>query len=73
MFQIRSQSTSTLRCSANFAAAVFADSSIEASLSASRLRWSSRHSAVSTTEVTMPGFVTTLPIVQTPPPCSAMS
>ncbi len=42
--------------------------SISASCAASRCRWSSRHSAVSTTEVTMPGFVTTPPIVQTAPP-----
>src|SRR6266545_1517803 len=40
---------------------------MEASLAASRCRWSSRHSAVSTTDVTIPGRVTTPPIVQTAP------
>ena len=67
MFQIRSQSTSTSSSRANRSLACLASSSMDASLPASRWRWSRRHSAVSTTEVTIPGFVTTPPIVQTAP------
>ena len=42
--------------------AAFASASIAASLPASRWRWSSSCSAVSTTEVTIPGLQTTLPL-----------
>ena len=72
MFQIRSHSTSTSSSCANRLEAASALLSISASFVASRWRWSSRHSAVSTTEVTMPGFVTTPPIVQTAPPPVAL-
>ena len=48
-------------------AASCASASIAASLSASRCRWSSSCSAVSTTEVTIPGLQTTPPEVQTAP------
>src|SRR6185437_13277185 len=48
---------------ANRSAAAFASASIAASLPASRWRWSSSCSAVSTTEVTIPGRQTTLPLV----------
>ena len=47
--------------------AAFASSSIPASFPASRWRWSSSCSAVSTTEVTIPGLQTTPPLVQTAP------
>ena len=67
MFQIRCHSTSSSSSRAYSSDARFASSSMPASFVASRWRWSSRHSAVSTTDVTMPGFVTTPPIVQTAP------
>src|SRR6478735_1180428 len=66
--QTFSHSTSMPSSWANFRDAASALLNISASHVASRWRWSSRHSAVSTTEVTIPGFVTTAPIVQTAPP-----
>ena len=72
MLQMRSHSTSMFSSAANRSAASFAICSMRASELASRCRWSSSCSAVSTTEVTMPGLVTTLPEVHTAPsPTSA--
>src|SRR5215470_14844372 len=65
--QTFSHSTSRPSSWANRRDAASALLSISASWTASRWRWSRRHSAVSTTEVTIPGFVTTLPMVQTAP------
>ena len=56
MFQIRSHSTSMFSSCAKRLESASALLSISASCAASRWRWSSRHSAVSTTEVTMPGL-----------------
>ena len=67
MRQIRSQSTSTSSSRAKRSLASFASASMAASFSPSRWRWSRSTVAVSTTEVTIPGFVTQLPIVQTAP------
>ena len=67
MRQIRSHSTSTSSSRAKRSLASFASASMAASLPASRWRWSRSTVAVSTTEVTIPGFVTQLPIVQTAP------
>src|SRR5436309_16689 len=53
MLQMRSHDTSTFSCCAARPAASFAASSICASLPAARFRWSRRHSAVSTTDVTI--------------------
>ena len=55
MFQIRSQLTSMFSSSANRSLASCAWRRSSARLAASRWRWSSSCSAVSTTEVTMPG------------------
>ncbi len=72
MLQMRSHETSRLSSEANRSEAAFAAASIEASVPASRWRWSRSCSAVSTTEVTIPGRHTTPPEVQTaPPPASA--
>ena len=67
MRQIRSHSTSMSSSRANRSLASCASSSSRASFAASRCRWSSSCSAVSTTDVTMPGLQTTPPDVQTAP------
>ena len=68
MRQTRSHSTSTSSSCAKRSLASFASASIAASFSPSRWRWSRRTTHVSTTDVTMPGRVTQLPIVHTAPP-----
>ena len=68
MFQIRCHDTSTSSSAAKRSLASFASDSKVASESAFRCRWSSSCSAVSTTDVTMPGLHTTPPDVQTAPP-----
>ncbi len=67
MFQIRSQSTSMFSSCAKRSLASCAWRRSSARLAASRCRWSSSCSAVSTTDVTMPGAQTTPPDVQTAP------
>ena len=67
MLQILSQPTSMFSSAANRSLASCACRSISARLAASRWRWSSSCSAVSTTEVTIPGRQTTPPDVQTAP------
>ena len=66
--QIVSKETSIDSSAANRCEDSFASASIAASFAASRWRWSSNCSAVSTTDVTMPGLQTTPPDVQTAPP-----
>ena len=56
MFQIRSHSTSMFSSAANRSAASLAICNMRASEPASRCRWSSSCSAVSTTDVTIPGL-----------------
>ncbi len=67
MLQIRSQPTSMSSSSANCRESACARSSMSASFAASRCRWSRSCSAVSTTDVTMPGLHTTPPDVHTAP------
>src|SRR3954470_20358744 len=67
IFQSRSHSTSIRSSAANRSEEYLASCSIRARLSALRWRWSRSCSAVSTTDVTIPGRHVTPPDVQTAP------